>query len=450
MTSKLSISSHRALKILVALGCGAVIALAGLSGSYIVPLDNEAIQYASRPIDDAVTRLQKKIASGEAKLTFEDGHGYLPSVLKAFEIPVESQILVFTKTSFQAPRINPRMPRALYFNDKVSVGFVRGGDVLEIAAHDPKQGVVFYTLDQEQTFKPKFTRADSCLQCHQTGGTLGVPGLFVSSVFPDPTGMPLFQNGTMVVNQTTPLEKRWGGWYVTGTHGKQTHRGNAVVRDRNRADQLETEGTQNRTDLTRLFDTGAYLTPHSDIAALMVIEHQTHMTNLITRVGFEARMAVHSSQVINKALGEPVDKLSESTARRINNASEELLEYMLFSQEAPLTEPVRGTSGFAEVFAKAGPRDANGRSLRDIDLTRRLFRYPCSYMIYSEAFDDMPTEARERILRRLWEVLNGDDKNPAFKHLSKEDRQAILEILTETKKNLPDWWNADSKPTTTG
>ena len=342
------------------------------------------------------------------------------------------------------------MPRALYYNDRVSVGFVRGGDVLEIASHDPKQGVVFYTVDQEQTYKPKFERADSCLQCHQSGGTLGVPGLFVSSVFPDPSGMPLFQNGTMVVNQTTPFEKRWGGWYVTGTHGKQTHRGNAVVRDRNQPDQLETEGTLNRTDLTRSFDTGAYLSPHSDIASLMVLEHQTHMINLITRVGYETRMALHSSQVINKALGEPVDQLSESTTRRINNAAEELLEYMLFTEEAPITEPIRGTSGFAEVFAKAGPRDKQGRSLRDIDLTRRLFRYPCSYMIYSEAFDSMPEAARDRILRRLREVLSGDNKNPAFKNLSPEDRQAILEILTNTKENLPAWWTADVKAVTTG
>ncbi|HYI93477.1 MAG TPA: hypothetical protein VEX68_08030 [Bryobacteraceae bacterium] len=436
-------------KIIFALASGAVIGIAGLSGSYVVPLDNEVIQYATRPVDDPITRLKKRIASGDVKLTYEDGMGYLRSVLKALDIPVESQVMVFTKTSFQAPRINPRMPRALYFNDQVSVGFVRGGDVLEIASHDPKQGVIFYTIDQEPN-RAKIERNDTCLQCHHSGGTLGVPGLFVSSVYPDSSGMPLFQNGTFVVNQNRAFAERWGGWYVTGTHGKQTHRGNAVVRDKSRPDQLETEGTQNRTDLTRFFDTGAYLSSHSDIAALMVLEHQTHMTNLITRVGFEARMAVHSSQVINKALGEPVDKLSESTVRRINNASEELLEYLLFAEEASITEPIRGTSGFAEVFAKAGPRNKNGRSLRDLDMTSRLFRYPCSYMIYSEAFDSMPTEARERILRRLWEVLHGDNKNPAFKRLTPKDRQAILEILTETKDNLPAWWTAKPQSITTG
>ena len=139
---------------------------------------------------------------------------------------------------------------------------------------------------------------------------------------------------------------------MTGTHGQQKHRGNAVVRDKNKPEELETENTQNQTDLTGRFDTGAYLSPYSDIAALMVLEHQTHMTNLITRVGFETRMAEMNSRVINKALGEPEDTLSESATRRINNASEELLEYMLFSGEAKITEPIRGTSGFAEVFVK--------------------------------------------------------------------------------------------------
>lgn len=429
-------------KVGIALGAGSLVLLGGLGGSYIVPLDHEAIQYVKHPVDDPIARLQKQIDSGQIRLSYEDEHGYLKAVLRALEIPVESQVLVFSKTSFQAPKIAPRMPRALYYNDRVSVGFVRGGDVVEIAAQDPKQGIIFYTLDQERVLKPRFERRDSCLQCHQSAATLGVPGLFVSSVFPDSTGMPLFQNGTTLITQTKPIEQRWGGWYVTGTHGSQKHRGNALVRDKNKPDELDTEATQNQTDLATKFDTGAYLTPHSDIVALMVLEHQTHMTNLITRVGFETRMALSDSRAIKKALGEPVEEKSESTLRRINNAAEELLEYMLFSGEAAITEPIRGTSGFAEAFGKRGFKDKRGRSLRDLDLTKRIFKYPLSYMIYSEAFDALPAEARDRVLRRLWAVLvKGDDK-PAFKHLSAADRKAMYEIVTETKKELPDWWSS--------
>jgi hypothetical protein len=213
-----------------------------------------------------------------------------------------------------------------------------------------------------------------------------------------------------------------------------------VARNRDKPDQLETAGTQNLTDLIRRFDTGAYLTPHSDIVALMTLEHQTHMTNLITRVGFETRMALHMQQALNRELGEPADYLSDSTRNRIHAAADELVEYLLFSEEAQLTEPLRGTSGFAGVFAKQGPRDAQGRSLRDFDLRTRLFRYPCSYLIYSEAFDHLPAAARDRVYDRLHAVLSGRDTTAKFARLSSDDRKAILEILRDTKPGLPESW----------
>ena len=216
--------------------------------------------------------------------------------------------------------------------------------------------------------------------------------------------------------------------------------GNSVVRNRETPDKLETEGNLNLTDLASRFDTGAYLTPHSDIVALMVLEHQTHMSNLITRVGFEARMALHQQAGINQALKRPPDEMSESTRRRIGNAVEEMLDYMLFLEETPLRSPVKGTSGFARVFSSRGPRDSRNRSLRELDLETRLFRYPLSYMIYTEAFDEMPTIARDRLWRRLWEVLTGHDNNARFARLTAADRKAILEILRDTKKNLPAYW----------
>jgi hypothetical protein len=417
------------------------LAIGGLTGSYLLPVDHEAIQYSKAPVDDAVSRLQRRIDSGEIKLKSDDSFGYLRSLLRALDVPESSQVLVFSKTSFQAPRIAPRTPRALYFNDRVAVGFVRTGDVLEFATLDPKQGVVFYTLDQEPSAHPQFDRRDTCLQCHQSGGTLGVPGLVVRSVFPDRSGMPLFHAGTFVTDHRSPLKERWGGWYVTGDSGSQTHMGNAIVEDRNQPDQLQSEGAQNLADLHTKIDTGAYLTPHSDIVALMTLEHQTQMVNLITRVGWEARLAQFESAAINKALGRPADELSESEAHRIDSAVEELVEYMLFSGETRLTCPIKGTSDFAAEFAKVGPKDAAGRSLRQFDMQARMFRYPCSYMIYSEAFDGMPVAARGRIYRRLWEVLTGKNTSAPFAHLSPADRRAIYEILRATKPGLPSYWN---------
>jgi hypothetical protein len=415
---------------------------AELSGSYVVPLDHEAIQYTRLPLSDPITRLGERIARGEVRLAWDDEFGYLRGLLKELNIPVESQVLVFSKTSFQAPRIAPRTPRAIYFNDTVSVGIVRGGEVLEIASQDPKQGVIFYTLDLEKVDKPRFDRRDTCLQCHASGGTLGVPGIVVRSVYPEPSGMPAFHAGTFISDHRSPLKERWGGWYVTGRHGSQTHMGNAVARDRDKPDQLETEGTQNVTDLKHKFDTGAYLTPWSDIVALLTLEHQTHMTNLITRVGYEARMAMHYQAGMNKAFGRPAGEMGESTQRRIDSAVEEMVRYMLFVDEIALTEPVRGANNYTDVFQKMGPRDSKGRSLRDFDLNKRLFRYPLSYMIYTEAFDQMPAEARDRIYRRLFDILTGKDQSKPYARLTEAERRAIYEILLETKQGLPGYWRS--------
>jgi hypothetical protein len=419
---------------------GALFAAAILWATSIVPLEHDAIEYAKRPVDDPISRLQRRVDAGEIRLDFRDDRGYLEAVLKVLDVPVESQVLVFSKTSFQAPRIAPRLPRALYFNDSVSIGWVRGGDVLEIAALDPRQGVIFYTLDQEPVKRPRFERRDTCLQCHQSGATEGVPGLVVRSVFPESSGIPQFHAGTFVTDHRSPMKERWGGWYVSGTHGSQTHMGNAVVRDRDKPGVLETEGTQNLTSLQGRFDTGAYPSPHSDIVALMVLEHQTRMTNLIIRLGFETRMALHDNAAINKALGRPADEMSESTVRRIHGPAEELVEYLVFANEARWEEPLEGVSGFAKTFSEAGVRTPDGRSLRDLDLRTRLLRYPCSFLIYSEAFDALPVIAKQRVYRRLWEILTGRDESKKFASLSKSDRAAVREILLATKKNLPDYW----------
>jgi hypothetical protein len=413
-------------------------AFAALEGSYILPQDHPAIGYATAPLHDPVSSLQAQLKAGKVKLEFDAQHGYLPAVLGALNVPVSSQVLVFSKTSFQAPRIAPRTPRALYFNDEVSVGWVPGGDVVELASLDPERGVVFFTLDQERLSKPSIDRRGECLQCHASGGTVGVPGLVVRSVFPELSGMPLFHAGGYVTDHRSPMEERWGGWYVTGTHGSQRHLGNAIARNKDNPREMDREQGANVTDLRERLDTGAYLSPHSDIVALMVLEHQTRMTNLITRVGWETRMALHNQRALNKELGEPISQMSDSTRRRIDSASAELVKYMLFLDESLLTGEVRGTSSFAAEFEVRGPRDRRGRSLRQLDLHRRLLRYPCSYLIYTAAFDAMPLEARESVYRQLYALLTGREKSA----LSVDDRRAILEILRDTKPTLPAYFKS--------
>ncbi len=389
----------------------------------ILSIDHPAIQYSTAPSGDPVSRLDQRLASGKAKLEFRPGGlGYLPSLLENLGVNADSQMLVFSKTSVQAAKISPRNPRELFFSDDVMVGNVRGGDILELAALDPKQGFVFYTLDVEKSDKPRIIRRDQCLQCHQGPATLGIPGIMVGSVYPDAMGMPASRMGNPVTDDRTPIEDRWGGWYVSGTHGGMHHRGNAVARDQAHPDLLETQGTQNLTSLAKKFDATGYLSGVSDIVALMTLEHQTRMTNLMTRVSWDARIA------------EPAN------LARIDSEVEALVTYMLFAEAAPLYDHVEGVSTFTKTFPQRGPRDKQGRSLRDFDLEKRLFRYPLSYMVYSDAFDAMPDTVRDRVYRRLYDVLTGKDQSPKFAKVSEDDRRNILAILRDTKPTLPAYW----------
>jgi hypothetical protein len=276
------------------------------------------------------------------------------------------------------------------------------------------------------------------LQCHVSSKTRDVPGHLIRSVYPDRSGQPVYNAGTFTTGAESPISERWGGWYVTGTHGKQRHMGNVFVTDFDHPEQLNTDAGANLTELSALIKTDPYLVPDSDIVALMVLGQQSQMHNALTQAGFQARQALHYQAGLNKALGEPADYRSESTQRRLSNAAETLVRDLLFVGEAPLTDPIAGTSGFAEQFAARGPRDSKGRSLRDFDLKTRLFAYPCSYLIYSESFDALPKPVLDQVAQRLRTVLTADDPGPEFAHLSAADRKAIFEILRETKPGLLD------------
>jgi hypothetical protein len=399
------------------------VASAQLTDSIIEP-GHPAIGYPGEA-NDAVARLNRKLQSGEARLEFEEGTGYLKGLLAALDIPIESQVAVFSGTSLQARIINARNPRTIFFNDSTAVGWMAGG-LIEVASLDPKQGANFYLLPQ-QTTPPlrQLARDTRCLACHYSTSTLGVPGFLVRSIPSLPNGMIMPWLGNYTTDHRSPLAERWGGWYVTGRGGR--HLGNAPITDRSLQDVRIDDANLNVTSLTGRFDAQRYLSPHSDIVALLVFDHQMRMMNLLTRLGWEARILEDEG----------------GNGAALNDVVSETVDYMLFVDEAVL-EGARGTSGFAERFGALGPRDHKGRSLRDLDLQHRLFRYPCSYMIYSEAFDALPQTARNAVYSRLLEVLSGEDTSAKYTHLSPSDRLAILEILRETKKGLPGAFSARS------
>jgi hypothetical protein len=423
-------AARRGLLLWLALAAAQADAQGDFQGAtHMMPFDEEGIGYGKATATGAVARLQARIDKGEVKLALDRQSGYLLSLLDALKVPRSSQMLVFSKTSFQRERISPRRPRALFFNDDVYIGFIPGSPLLEISVADPKLGAVFYTLYQDTNAKPRFVRNDQCLECHASAKSMGVPGHLVRSFATDEDGVVDLSSGTSLVNHRTPLSERWGGWYVTGASGGQTHRGNLFGKAAFAKHEQEPNADDDLEDLKGFFDASRYPGPHSDLVALMVLEHQTHLHNFITRLQYEATMALQTYGHLNY----------------LKNISEAFLKYLLFTEEAPLTAAIRGTSGFVKDFATLGPRDRQGRSLRDFDLQTRLFKHPCSYLIYSEAFEALPEKMKAHLYQRLWDILSGKDTNPDFEKLTSDDRRAILEILCDTRPGLPDYWKTATR-----
>jgi hypothetical protein len=401
------------------------------AGAFRGSTEDPAIKYSTAPLNNLVADVNRKLQDGTLHLAFDGRGGYLRSALEALQLPVDSQLLVFSRASLQGRQIDEQNPRALFFNDRVALGWVRGGDLLEVAAHDESAGVVFYTLEQRPDpsgTPPQFKRAFLCLGCHMAGDTLGVPGfLMFSTPRPDPAqgfSLPRF------VDHSDPMGRRFGGWFVTGSTGSAPHLGNQVA-------ALAGRSGRDLTTVEGLFDADGYRTLTSDVAAHLVFTHQVGMTNLLTRASWQARAADPLLHPPFKA--EPGEE--ERIALMMSGVAAEVVDHLLFVDEAQFTDRVRGQSGFAERFSAIGPRDRKGRSLHELDLTRRLMKYPCSFLIYSPAFDALPPSAKNPIYRRLWDVLSGQERDARYQSaLSLADRQSIVEILRDTKTDLPPYF----------
>jgi len=385
-----------------------------------LPYDNEypEIRYARSAPEGRLGRLAEAVESRAAERAFDGGRGYLDAVLDALAIDPSSQVLVFSRTSLQTRNIGPETPRAIYFDDESYVAWIPGAPTIEIASYDPALGPVFYTLLQDRTGEPALERElGACLRCHDTYGLSGggVPRFLLGSGYTGAEGELVSHEAWILTSQATPLRSRWGGWYVTGRHGDARHLGNIVVERAEDLQDLEALRVGNVDELGGLFDTSSYLRPTSDIVALMVLEHQIEVQNLISRLRFES-----AGRSPGEAAG-PVDRHVEALVRA-----------MLTVDAIGIPAPIEGGSGFAESFQARGPFDSSGRSLRELDLDTRLLRYPMSYLIYSDAFAALPDRARRAVYARIREILMAVPGEDTFTTLTREDRVAVAEILRET------------------
>jgi hypothetical protein len=371
------------------------------------------IQYATHATTDRVAKLNEQVQCGRA-LSRDSRTGYLRAVLDALGVPVESQLLVFSKTGVQRAYTNPHNPRALYYDQSVVVGYAPGAPLIEIAAHDPRQGVVFYTLDQAAA-SPAMVRRTSCLTCHVSPGTLGVPGLIARSHVVGEDGNVVAQTRARDVDHHTSHPDRWGGWFVTSEgapppYSQLGHLGNITFSGKgNTSNQVFVDW------LNSAPETRGYLSAFSDIAGLLVFDHQARAINLLTRLNWESRL-----------LPGAVPPLAG-----------ELADYLLFAGEAPPSAPLTPRPEFAASLESKVPRDHLGRSFGQLDLVTRLLRYPCSYMVYSDAFDALPPTVKQAVYARMLDVLSRQEPDAARARATADDRRAIVEILRETKPDFP-------------
>lgn len=377
-----------------------------------LPYNQQPINYSRAAPNDPVAALKTRLEAGKVTLQREGESGVLRDLLRRLNVPESSQLLVFSKSSANAKLIKPQTPRAIYFNDDVYVGWVPGSSAIELSAVDAALGGTFYSLSQADKIEPLIRRDESCLLCHLSRSTLRVPGHLVRSFTTDALGE--LRTGWSRITHDTPYAKRWAGWYVTGKFGELNHLGNVFGEPR------PTDMARDETpppELPRAWDAAHYLLDQSDILPHLVLDHQAHGHNLITRLNYEVR-------------------LQQSVT-----ALEPLVRYLLFLDEPPLPGPITGNAEYRAWFERQGPRDPQGRSLRQLDLQTRLFKYRLSYLIYSPAFDALPAATRNDVYARIRTCLTSPGSGPSSDDsIPAEERQSILDVLRATRSGLPDGW----------
>lgn len=439
MHSKYSLQILGALVVLAAGGMAAAADNDRLRANVRYDQEYPVIAYSSAATKNRVWRMQQQLNSGELKLAWEPKFGYLRSLLKALDIDADTQTLVFSRTSLQIEHIDARTPRAVYFNDDTYVGYVHDTPLIELTVIDSEKGAVFYAFDNRQSFTTISVEREGgrCLSCHDTYSMMGggVPRVMVMSAPVDVAADTRTYSSADEIDDRTPVSQRWGGWYVTGRTGTQSHFGNLPLREERAGERLrELQGKRmDLADLGNYIDTTSWPTAQSDVVALLVLEHQTSLQNIITRINYKVRTVMSRDHDASVVTPRTWNEVNPADQKRVQAMIEPLVRALFFDKAATYEHRIEGSNGFAKRFANLGPKDSKGRSLRELDLDKRLMRYPLSYQIYSEQFDALPQIAVDYVHSRIADVLLGKDTTGISARIPAAERKAIAEILIDTK-----------------
>lgn len=421
-----------------------LLALATTAFAQSNEFEQPPISYSDSTPHDPIAQMQERLNKRELKFDGDEKET-VAQVLKALNLSQKTQVVLFSKTSVQRVRISPQNPRAFYFNDETYIGYVPGG-LIEGAAIDPQLGPIFYAFDPTERSNrqvQRFRRDQNCLSCHAANFTRDIPGVFVRSVYAEATGSPIFSAGSEVVDYTTPIEQRWGGWYVTGRHGSARHRGNAFAHDDGKEVTLDIERGANLDKLDQFYDTKLHLEGTSDIGALMVLEHQVAFQQTLTRANYESRRMLHYQHGLQESFKEPITDVPsyDSVKSVFANNAQAVLDVLLYKDEAKLPDGgIKGSAEFVKAYQDGGRRTKDGRSLRDLDFKTRIARYRCTHLIYTDQFQKLPKPLYAQIVDRLGHILTDPQPEKRYAYLADDERKAIASILQETLPAMTATW----------
>jgi hypothetical protein len=398
--------------------------LSTLAQTNFYDLDAPPHHYRQRKLTDRFSQLKEALETGRVLLDRSSEKAFVFSLLDVLKIPASSQMLVFSTTSLQLSLISPSNPRALYFNENIYLGYVPGGRI-EIVSLDPELGGIYYILDIPRDSGPiRVERSERCMNCHAGEETARVPGLVIKSVVPGPAGGSLVAYRLNETGHGVPFEQRFGGWYVTGQNGITNHWGNLTGRF--------VSGNLNKIPNPpgQRFNWAKYPVASSDILPQLVHEHQAGFVNRVVEAAYRARTALFLSE----------GKLTASQSAELDEQAKIITHYLLFADEVPLPAPVEGDADYKTDFLRTRKATKAGQSLKDLDLQTRLFKYRCSYMIYSDIFTGLPAPMKQRVYQRLQAALTEKNPKKEYGYLPVQEKRAIREILKATLPDLPRNW----------